>query len=176
MNSRKVLSILAVLGGAALMSLGCKSEPLQPAPVTGQEFLQYRLNGQYTNAIETVLIRPHEDGGFVVSSQTKNGFEPQVVDVELANGRRLLKIFHLGWLWLKPSDRKIGALLPMGEVLEQTVWNRIPVFVVGSPNRIIERWYFHTETGFLVGSKTTVSGAVYSTKLQKTNISGLPTG
>ncbi len=174
MYSKKVLGVITVLGAAALMGLGCKNEPLEAAPVTGQEFLQYRLEGQYMNGLETVLIRPHEDG-FILSSQNKNGFEPQVVNAELTNGRRLLKIFHLGWLWLKPSDRKIGALLPMGEVLEQTVWNKIPVFVVGSPNRNIERWYFHTETGFLVGNKTSVSGGMYQTKLQKTNIPGLLT-
>lgn len=165
--------LFMTLCATAALGCACKSKASEPAPVVGQEFLEYRAEGRSGTAIEKILIQPGDDG-FTIATANKTGFEPQAVGLDLADGRRQIKALHLGWLWLAPSMRKIGAALPVGKVLEQTEWNSIPVFVVGPPGARMQRWYFHTETGFLVGHQTVVGGGAYRTMLSSTNIAGLP--
>jgi len=172
MNPKGSLVFLTLCATAALGS-ACKSKASEPAPVVGQEFLEYRAEGRSGTAIEKILIQPRDDG-FTIATANKTGFEPQAVGLDLADGRRQIKVFHLGWMWLAPSLRKIGAAVPVGEVLEQKQWNSIPVFVVGPPGARTHRWYFHTETGFLVGHQTVVGGGAYRTMLTSTDIAGLP--
>lgn len=165
--------ICAALGVATVTGLGCKKEPLEPAPVTGQEFLEYRIETSDAATYGKVFIRVEGDG-FVLSTDNAEVWPPQSVNAELANGRRDLKLFNLGWLWLKPSARRVGAVIPVGTVLEQKVWNQVPVFVAGNTERRDVHWYFHTETGFLVDSQTSIQNHPHRAILVGTNIVGLP--
>ena len=95
------------------------------------------------------------------------------MNAALADGRRQLKLFHLGWLWLKPSNRKVGGKTPVGTVTERITWNGLDVWVVAEHGGVSGKRYFHAQTGFLVGLNISVGGGAYHGKLMKTNIAGM---
>ena len=163
----KGMNVLGIPLAAGLALAGC-SKVSEPAPVTGGETLSYAVEGAATTKISL-----QADGdGFMVTADPIGGFSSVKVGADLSDGRKQLKLYYLGLLWLPPSARRIGAKTIVGDINEETTWNDWPVYVATDIAGVGKR-YYHRETGFLVGLMVPVGGMPFRLRLAGTSIAGL---
>lgn len=146
----------------ALTSLACKSEVIEPAPLSGGETLTYAGDVQPgTLTIEKTA------SGFTLTSP---GFPPETVGANLRDGRKQVATLNLSQVWLEPSQRKVGGQTPLGKVVEEVRWRSGMAWKLAERNGQIEYW-FDKETGFLLQRRQNPNGPAIT--LTNTTIPGL---
>ena len=147
MSGPSLYSILLSLGALALASPGCTSKPAEPAPLEGGERLDLRIHRTAGVAQGSITVERTEDGFRLVASAP--AYPPIEVGPDLRDGRRPLRMFDVGMLWLPPSERTVGAKNHLGDVVAKERKGRWETFVLSERNGAIKR-FFDVDTGFVV--------------------------
>lgn len=133
-----------------LATIGCTKAPDEAAPVQAGDYLEYRFT-ESNGSIYSSKIQFQPDGKEVlITADPPGAFESETADVALLHGRRMLKMYRLGQLWLPSKTRNVGDKVPAGDVKQTQTWNRWPVIMVLG-NAGADKRYYHADTGYLVG-------------------------
>jgi hypothetical protein len=174
-SSRITLVAVAVLcAGVA----GCKKKPTELAPVKAGDTFTYKIatydGRSETQYDATFTLKPGSGADtLTLEAEPTGNQEPLTVDLALDPGKRI-KTHYLGQLWLPPAHRVVGAKSLAGQVAKQVAWQKWQVWEVeefsGGKGG---RWFFDTNTGFLVGSVVPVGQGTQNTFLVRSSIAGL---
>jgi len=153
-----------------LAALGRKKGPTERAPVAGGETLSYIFYGA-SNRSGTITIKANGDG-FILDSGGP-GFPPEEVEGDLGKGRDTIRMFHLGKIWLPPSQRAVGSKNNLGDVAEHRYFKDWQVASLIQHSGAAGKRFYDLKTGFLVGIEIAVGGEAYRGELRSTTIPGL---
>jgi hypothetical protein len=176
---RSVVSLLAAL---SFLVPAC-GDGDEEAPFRDGMHLQYEFGIGVDAALIDVHVKKDGDEHWAIEIQAvddEEEREPTTIRVDRfgktpsGNVARLLG----PPLWLPPGMREAGeAVVDDGSLSIRTkgkTWNGYDVLVAGGAAGLgMVEWYFHKDTGFLVGTYAESMGSAMQMKLVKSNVAGL---
>jgi hypothetical protein len=188
-NAPKAIFIFLVVMWI-VANLGC-SPTQEVSPLTDKLFLQYKYSISSPLGQKDFFVR------FSFSEVAKDYYQIDILSQDEQNqpvkmhfdeGTKLLvdKLFKttegeyfnldiFGYLWIPRSQRKEGVTFGEYTVGGRRQWNKWKVFVLQKemgPEQSIN-FYYHTQTGFLVGSEASSGSTRMNAVLLETNAQGL---
>ena len=160
----------AVACGLGTLVLSACWGSYSPVPLQGGETMTFAFGEANGNSVGTLTFEKVGSGYTIKASAPM--YAPQRVGPDLMAGRRPIRAFDLGMLWLPPELRAVGKQTFLGDVRELKKRDSRDVYVVWTRDGV-EKRYFDKDSGFLVFAKISASSHAKSALLTLTTIPGV---
>ena len=171
---------------AVLLLVAACGDSDEVAPLRDGLHLQYEFGFGVDAVLIDVKAKADGDDHFVLEIATEGGDEEDEekgpatirVDRSFRTGKGKLAQLLGPPLWIPPSMREPGeAVADDGSLSIRTkgkTWNGWNVVVAGGAAGLgMVEWYYHKDTGFLVGTHAESMGSAMGMKLVESNVAGL---